>query len=134
MVASLEELRYAEVQKLGYAVRSDQDVCRLQISMNDQILVRIPNGIANLREKLKALPKVQVTAVAIAIDGFAFDVLHDEVRLAVFHLTGIQEACNVRMVQVCENLTLGPEEGIKAYLGSGGVEDLDANNPSITED
>src|SRR5690606_37253350 len=118
-------------QKLGYAVRSDQDVCRLQISMNDQILVRIPNGIANLREKLKALPKVQVRAVAIAIDGFAFDVLHDEVRLAVFHLTGMQYACKVRVVQVCQHLTLGPNAGIKAALGRPVADDRDGDTPRV---
>ena len=46
-LARIEQLRDAEVQQLRHALRRDQDVVRLQVTMHDQVLVRVMHGRAH---------------------------------------------------------------------------------------
>ena len=77
--------------------------------MNDQILMRVLDGGADVDEQLESLAQVEPALVAVLIERLALDVLHDQVWLAIVRLAGIDQSRDVRMIQARENLPLGTE-------------------------
>ncbi len=97
----------AEIHQLHDAFVGDQNVRRLQIAMHDQKTVRILNGGAGLAEQFEAFVQSEVARRAIFVDGpRVADVLHHEIGLAVLGHAAIEQAADVGMLQVCQNLAL----------------------------
>jgi hypothetical protein len=77
--------------------------------MDHPMRVRMTNGVAHLAEDLHALRCRELMVIAVAIDRHALDVLHDEVRKPVGRRPAIEQARDVRMIEVGENLALVAE-------------------------
>ena len=118
-------LRDAEVQQLRDTLVGYENVGGFQIAVNDQVLMRILHCIANLYEQLDALVDRQKVAVAILVDARPADVLHDEVGRAVVVLAAVQQAGNVAMVEVGQDLPLAPEAFAEPLAEPGTADDLD---------
>src|SRR2546425_12109762 len=91
--------------------------------MNDALLMRVLNGVADLREEGEALTRGQIVLVAILCDGNAPYQLHHEVRPAPVGHTGVEDLGNVWMIHQRQRLTLGLETsdhllGVYAQLES----------------
>jgi hypothetical protein len=56
-LAGVEEFRDSEAEELGRSVFKDKNVRRLEIAMNDEVLVCVPNGRADLEHKFDALTR-----------------------------------------------------------------------------
>ena len=103
-VAGAEKLRDAEVEQLRFALRRHEDVRRFQVAMNDQVLMRIGDRRADLAEELQALGRGQRMRVAVGVNRFAVHVLHDEIRQSVIGRSAVDQARDVRMIELRQNL------------------------------
>src|SRR5579859_2042482 len=62
----------AKIEQLGNAVRCHEDVAGLEVAMNDESLVRVLHGAANLQEELQPPGDVQIVLFAVLINGSSF--------------------------------------------------------------
>src|SRR5262249_27915725 len=95
----IQQLRDAEVQQLGPALRRYQDVRRLDVAMDDEVAVREGDGAADLLKDGEPLLEGGRPALAVVEKRLALDVLHDEVRLAFGRGAAVEELRDVRMLQ-----------------------------------
>src|SRR5579883_757612 len=96
----------AEIQQFGHAVRRDQNIARLQVAMNDQVLMSIVDRRTDGSEQLQAAGDVERVLVAMSINGRALYQLHDNVGNAIVGGATIQQASNVRVVETGQDLAL----------------------------
>src|SRR6185312_12595265 len=126
-----ELLGDSEVEQLRLSLRGDQNVGGLEVAVNQQALVGVLDGGADLLEKEEALVDGQPVVVAILVDGQSLDQLHDEIGAAVVRAPAVVEARDVGMLEAGEDLPFGDEavEGLGA--GQAGAEDLDGDVPLV---
>ena len=105
----LEDLRDPEVEQLGVTLSGDEHVARLEIAVDDVMVVGVLHGVDHTQTEPDSFGRVQPVLVGVAIDRRAGHVLHHEVRQAVRRRAAIEERRDVRMVERGENLTLVPE-------------------------
>jgi hypothetical protein len=104
-----EQFRDTEIEQFRDAVGGDEDISWLEISMDDQVLMRVLHCIADLSEQLQPLFDRQLPLPAPVRDRHAFDVLEHDVRGAVFCCAPIEEPCDVRVFEVRQNLAFVTE-------------------------
>jgi hypothetical protein len=107
-------LGHAEVDDLGNgAVVLDrhQDVRGLQVTVDDPLLVRVLDPLADLHEQPETLSCAEQVPVAVGGDGFALDVLHGEVRPALRRRATVEDSGDHRVVHERQSLSLGLEAG-----------------------
>ena len=76
----------AEIEDFGLARFLDQDVARLQVAMNDGLIVSVLHRVAHLGQKLEARPSVEASTAGILIQGHPADHFHgDEWPAVVTH-------------------------------------------------
>lgn len=121
----LQQLRDAKIQQLRRAVFCDQNVRRLQITMNDEMLMRVLHGGADLPKKLQAFAHVELLLLAILIQRQPFDVFHHEVRSPVFGCAAVEQTRDVRMVQIGQNLPFVLEAALQFF--AAGAHQLDGD-------
>ena len=110
VLVGIEELGDPEIEQLRDAVGGDQDVARLEVAVDDQVLVGEVDRRADLPEELAAARWVgSFRVVAILVDRLPLDVLHDEVGAAVLGGAAVEQLGDVRVVEVGEDLALGAE-------------------------
>ena len=63
-------------------VQRDEDVGRLDVAVDDALLVRVLDGVADLAEQFEALAGRKIFPVTIVGDFDAADQFHDKVRTA----------------------------------------------------
>ncbi len=124
-LACVEQLRDAEIQQLRHALRRDQDVVRLQVAMHDQVLVRVVDGRAHRAHQRDPLFGRQSPAVAVGVDRFAVDVLHDEVRRAVRRAPAIEQSRDVRVLQRRQDLPLHAQPALHLAREHAAADQLD---------
>ena len=114
----IEELGDPEVEKLGLAVRSHQDVGRLQIAMDDQALMGVLDGGADLEEQIQPGLDPQSTRRGELGHRLPRHVLHDEVRPAVGGGAAVVEAGDVGMDQPGEDAPFveeAPDDAVRVH-------------------
>jgi len=89
----------------------DQDVRGFDVAMDDALLMRVLDGLADLNEKVKPLTGGEVVGVAIFGDFDATHQFHDKERPAVSGGAGIKHFGDVRMIHQGEGLALGFKTG-----------------------
>jgi hypothetical protein len=117
VLSGREELRDPEVEELRRPVRIHQDVSRLQVAVDDEILVRVVDRFADGAEHLEPLSRRDLQSIAVLRDGPAVDELHDEIGLSFFRRSAIEDRGDVRMLETAENLPLleeAAQEGLRA--------------------
>src|ERR1043166_5360261 len=75
--------------------------------MDDLLLVRIMERVANSDEKLQAIVDVELMRIAVVIQRLPFDKLHDEIGQSVVSGATVHQTRNVRMVERGYYLTFG---------------------------
>ena len=69
----------------------------------------VGDGRADRAEELQALANGQTVLARVGRDGHSVDVLHDEVELAGGRCTAVDEPCDIRVLQLGQNLPLPAE-------------------------
>src|SRR5205085_5801147 len=112
----VEHLGNAEIQQLGLAFTRDENVRRLQVPMHDEVPVQVADGGTNFEEQFDLASYAE--SGSVSVNSLPLDVFHDKIRLPIFAMTCVQEACNVGMRQTREDLSFDqealPEHGIIA--------------------
>src|SRR4051812_2438856 len=99
--------------------------------MDHQVLVCVMNRCADLLYQTNALLECELTAIAVSIDGFAFDVLHDQKRRAIGCPSAVEKASDVWMLQIGEDLSLLSQPALNLSREQTGPHDLDRDLLSI---
>ena len=97
--------------------------------MNDALLVRMLDSLADLREQLQAVAEAKFLLVAIIRDARSGDQFHDEVRPARFRRASIQHLGNVRMIHPGQGLSLGFEAGDDIASVQTGLDHFECDSP-----
>ena len=92
-------------------VALDQDVRRLQVAVDDPLLVRVLHRRADLAEQRQPLRQAEPVLVAVVGERDALDQLHDEERPAAVGGAGVEHLGDVRVVHQRQGLPLGLEPG-----------------------
>jgi hypothetical protein len=107
-------LGYPEVDHLGHrapVVLGHQDVGRLQVPVDDPLLVGVLNRLAHLDEQPEPVADTQAAPIAVVGDRDTADQLHDEVWMTLVGHSGVKHFGDVRVVHEGEGLPLGLEPG-----------------------
>src|SRR5205085_1967968 len=100
----LQQLGNAEVQQLRHAFRGDENVARLEVAMDDEVLMRVVHRAADHAKQLQALGGCKFARLAVLVYGLALDVFHDEVWQAVGGRAAVEQAGDVRMIEAGKDL------------------------------
>ena len=103
----IDDLGDAEIQQFRLSGTVHQDVAGLDVPVDDPVLVRELHRPADLHKQAQPFAGRQAVGIAIAVDGLAIDVLHDEVGAAVFRRAAVEQARNIGMLEAGEDFPLG---------------------------
>jgi hypothetical protein len=92
------QLRQAKIQNLHSPVARDKNIFRLQVAVNDALVVRRCQSSRHLLCELGRLSRRQRTGIQPSTQGFAFQKLRDQIR-RTFVLAKIMNRQNVGMIQ-----------------------------------
>src|SRR5262245_19846093 len=87
-------------------MQRDQDICRLDIAVDDSFLVCVLHCLADVHKQLESLDQANVVFVAVARDRDAADQFHHEEWPTGCGLTSIQHLGDMRMVHERQSLSL----------------------------
>src|SRR6185503_13680392 len=95
---SLDELRESEIQNLRVAVAADHQVLRLEVAMNDAMLVRLAKPFGDLNRDLQSVAYRQRARGDLSPQRVSLHVLHRHERLAV-NFADLVDGKYVRVIQ-----------------------------------
>ena len=105
----------------------DPELRRRWYPHSPDVGVRVAYRAQDVEKEPQPLFRCQPIRVTPAVDPLTFDVLDDEVWLSVFRDAGIEEPCDVRMVQPSQQAPLTPEAGASDRIEERQVEQLDGS-------
>ena len=103
---------HTEVDDLGdglVVVHRHQDVGRLDVAVDDPLLMRVLNGVTDRQEQLQPLAGSKLVSVTEVGNRDAVDELHDEVGAAALGGAGVEDLGNVLVIHQRQSLALGLE-------------------------
>ena len=106
-------------------VQAHDHVRRLQVAVNDPLLVRMLHRLADGNEQFQPLPQRELLLVAILGDRDASDELHDEEGSARGRGTRVEHLGDVRMIHQGERLALLFKAGDDLLGIHPGLDDLE---------
>ena len=104
----------AEINHFGHwheVVQRHEDVRGLDVAMDDPLLVRVLDGLANLDEQIEPIFGGEIVLVAVVSDADTAHQFHHEVGPAHIGRARIEHLGNVRMIHHRQRLTLRFEPG-----------------------
>ena len=126
-----EDLGDAEVEEFRGAVGFDEDVSRFEVAVDDEVLVGVVDGRADVAEDTEAIFGGKFLLVAEGVDGVAFDVLHDEVRTAIRGGAAIEEPGDVGVVEGGDDLSFAAEALDDAFLLHAEADDFEGDELGV---
>jgi len=97
----------AEIEQVRVRPGVDEDIARLDVTVDDQALMRIGHGRGDLPEKRQACVETGPGMGEPGIERAAVDMLGDQVGMAVGERAGIEQAHDARVLQPGEHAPLG---------------------------
>ena len=117
----------AEVDHLGHGhtlVQCDQDVRWFDVAVNDSLLVRMLDGLANLDEQVETFAGAEIVLIAVIGDFDPAHQFHHEVGPARLRSSSIEDLGDVRMVHQRQRLPLCFKAGNDASGVHAQLDDL----------
>src|SRR4029079_13397257 len=109
----------------------DEDVPRLDVAVDDEVLVRRVDGAADVDEQAQSRCDVEPVAIAVGSDRQTVDVLHHQIWKLPFRRAAVEQLRDVRMTQRGEDLPLSDEAPVE-LLGVGAVaQELDRDLAAV---
>ena len=106
-----------------------QNVGRLQIAMDDRLLVRVLHAFAGLDEEFEPIPDLEFLLIAILRDRQPGHVLHHEVRLALRRRPGVEHLGDGGMIHDRQRLPLRLEALHDRLVVHPGLDQLQRDLP-----
>jgi hypothetical protein len=85
--------------------------------MNDEVAVRVGDGVADVQKELQTILDRQRALVAVGVKMGAVDVLHDQVWLAAFIEPSVEHPGDVGVIERGEDVLLAGEAFYKERSG-----------------
>lgn len=104
-----EDFCDSEIEEFDGTVRFNEDIAGFEVAVDDEVLVGVVDGGADVAEEAEAGFGGEFVVVAKGVDGVAFDILHDKVGSSIFGGTAVEEACDVRMIEGGDDLAFAAE-------------------------
>jgi hypothetical protein len=123
--AKVDHLRHRPV-----VVPADQQVGRLQVAVNDPLLVGVLHRLANRDEQVEALGNRQSGLVAVLRDWHALDIFHDEEGPTLPGRAAVEHSGDVGMVHQGQGLPLRLEPGQDHPRVQACLDQLDGHLPA----
>ena len=95
--------------------------------MDDQVAVRVADGLADLEEEVDALVDGQPVLLAVRGEGRSFDELHHKEGRAVLRGAGVEEAGDAGMLEATEDALFGQEAAQAVGRGEALAQHLHGN-------
>ena len=95
--------------------------------MNHEVAVRVPDCGADPPEQFKERAQRRLALSDVLVDRNALNVLHDQERGSVRRGSAVEQARDVGMFQVRQDLALGAETMQDVLIARGPLHDLDRN-------
>lgn len=111
LVRGLGDPEINDLGDWGPVVKRDQHVGRLDVAMDDPLVVGVVDGLADVGEEIQPLARAEVIGVTVGRDGNAFHQLHHEIRPARVRRADVQHRRDVGMVHHRQRLAFGLESG-----------------------
>ncbi len=105
----VEDLCEAKVEQLRHAVVRYEDVRRFDVAVDHEVLMRVRNRLAYFPEHRQSLDDREPAIVAVRGQRLTVDVLHDQIGQAIGGRAAVEQSRDIRVLEIGENLTLGPE-------------------------
>ena len=123
--AEVDDLRHRLIVHHG-----DQHVLRLDVAVDDSLLMGVLHRLAHGNEELQAFFQRELVPVAVVGDRLAVDQFHDKVGPARFRAAGVEDLGDVRMVHHRQGLPLGLEAGQNLPRVHARLDDLQRHPPA----
>src|SRR6185437_11683934 len=117
--ASLADLCQAEVQNLGMTAVSYENVCRLDVPMDDAARMCRLKGVSDLNRQSHDLIDIQGMVADQMLQSLSFQILHYDERSAVV-LPNVVDGADIGVIETGSGLGLAPEAA-ERLLVSGDV-------------
>jgi hypothetical protein len=127
----VQDFADAEVEKFDRAVGPDQNISRFEIAMDDELAMSMGHRRADIQEKFKNLAGNQVLLAAVFRDGLPGHELHDDVRQPFGRGAAVEQAGDVRMIELGENLPLAPKTPQDKVRVQPGRDQLDSGGDFV---
>ncbi len=124
----VEQLGDSEIEQLRNAIGGDQDVARFEIAVNDELLMRVLDGVGHLPEQLQALANGQLAGVSEGDQGFAVDALHNNVRRTVGGRSAFEQTGDVGVFELSQDLAFLQEAPPLGFRPGAHPQDLDGDS------
>ena len=108
-LALAQQAGNAEVEEFDGAVGGDEDVAGLEVAVDDEVLVGVLDGGADLAQELEALGDAEALRGGVAGDGDAVHVLHHDVGLPRGGDAAVEEGGDVLVGERGEDLAFVAE-------------------------
>ena len=99
----VERLALIEHDELNRAAVIYKYVGRLQVTVDDIVLMKVLDGCAGLLKEGESLASVQGMLIAELVDRGPIDIIHDEVKEPLRRGAAIDDARDVDVVELAEN-------------------------------
>jgi hypothetical protein len=109
------------------AIVADQHVRGLNVSMNDQIGMRLGYGAEHIEEDTNTRLYIELASFAIFIDGLSLHVLQNEIRFSMQSDPGIDQLRDVWMCKLPKNPSFTPEPRNAAFGRHRKPQELDGH-------
>jgi hypothetical protein len=110
----VQPLRNPEVEELHVSVFVHEDIRRLEIAMDDEIAVRVLDGLAHLAEQAEAPGEVERVRFAVLVQRHALDQFHHEVRRPLVGHPAAEQPGDVWVAQTGQGFALPREAALRA--------------------
>ena len=129
MLCSRHQFGYAKIRHLHAALPIQQDILRLDVAVDDALVVGILEGVANLRHDRQRLARRHPPAVHQPAQTHPVHEFHQEVEKAV-RPAGIIDGHNARMIQPGQRLGFpGKPLGKRRVTANARRQDLQRRYP-----
>jgi len=93
------QFRQSEVDDLGHAFAGHQDIGRLEITVNDPLLMGLGHAPDGLEDDVERLFLLERPPLDLVPKAFAFIVGHDDIHPAVFRLFDLVNVADIGMIE-----------------------------------
>ena len=120
----------AEIEQLRFALGGDANIGRLQIAMNDQVLMSVSDGGTEFAKKREPLADRQAVVLAIFLQPFARDIFHHEIGRADGGNARAVKPRDMRMIETRQNPRFLPELPDQMPSAKTLLDEFDRHHPA----
>src|SRR5262245_57696107 len=126
-VGFVHELGNPEIEQPRTTLDVDQNVRWLQVTMDDAVLMRVSHGVQDLFEQAQPRGQIEVSVIGVIQQRPSLDVLHHQIGKAFVRAATVENARDIRVLEMGENLPFASEAVEQRAAVHAALHDLDGD-------